>query len=132
MIARNPQTVHEPLAAYAHQIEIAPGGRWLVMSGQVGMRQDRTIPADPVEQLQVVLENIRRNLREAGADVGDLVKLTFYLVGPIDPAARRSVVEDFLDGHTPCTTLLYVQGLASDDLRVEVDAWAHLRPDDEH
>ena len=55
---RNPTTVHAPLAAYSHQIEISGGERLLVLSGQVGMRQDGTLPAEPAEQLNVALENV--------------------------------------------------------------------------
>ena len=59
---RNPETMHQPLAAYAHQIEITEPKRWLVMSGQVGMRPDGTLPDDPIEQIRVALDNIRKNL----------------------------------------------------------------------
>ena len=125
MIARNPQTVHQPVADYTHQIEIADGGRWLVLSGQVGMEPDGTVPADPATQVETALENLSRNLDAAGMDVADLVKLTFYLVGEIDAAQRKAVVDAFLAGHRPCMTLLYVTALATPVLRVEIDAWAH-------
>jgi enamine deaminase RidA (YjgF/YER057c/UK114 family) len=124
MISRNPLDVHPPVAAYSHQTEVGPGARWLVLSGQIGMRPDGEVPSDPVEQLTVALENIRRNLAAAGMTVPDLVKLTFYLVGDIDPARRRTAVADFLGPHLPTTTLLYVTALASPALRVEIDAWA--------
>ncbi|MFE4590625.1 RidA family protein [Streptomyces laurentii] len=124
MISRDPLDVHPPVAAYSHQVEVGPAARWLVLSGQIGMRPDGEVPSDPVEQLTVALENIRRNLTAAGMTVPDLVKLTFYLVGDIDPARRRGAVADFLGDHLPTTTLLYVSGLASPALRVEIDAWA--------
>ena len=38
---RNPDTVHAPLAAYSHQIEITGPQRQLVIAGQIGMRRRR-------------------------------------------------------------------------------------------
>ena len=121
--SRNPQDIHAPLGSYTHQIEVKGNERLLVISGQVGMRQDGTVPEDPVEQIDVAFENIFRNLQAAGMDVKDLIKITYYLVGEIDTAKRREVVLSKLQGHQPCSTLLYVVGLASPAYRVEIDAW---------
>jgi len=121
--SRNPRDVHQPLGSYSHQIEIS-NERLLVISGQVGMLQDGTIPEDPFEQIDLAFENIFRNLRAANMDVKDIIKLTYYLVGEIDTAKRREVVLSKLQGHQPCSTLLYVAALASPAFRVEIDAWA--------
>ena len=121
---RNPPDVHEPVGSYSHQIEIRGNERLLVISGQVGMRQDGTIPDDPFQQIDLAFENIFRNLRAANMDVKDIIKLTYYLVGGIDTAKRREVVLSKLQGHQPCSTLLYVAALASPSFRVEIDAWA--------
>ena len=121
---RNPQNVHQPLGSYSHQIEIRGNERMLVLSGQVGMKQDGIVPKDPVEQMDVAFENIIRNLRVANMDVKDIIKLTYYLVGEIDTAKRREVVLSKLQGHAPCSTLVYVMALASPIYKVEIDAWA--------
>jgi enamine deaminase RidA (YjgF/YER057c/UK114 family) len=121
---RNPQDVHPPLGAYAHQVEVKGNERLLIISGQVGMRADGTVSADPLEQMDLALENIFRNLRAADMDVTDLIKLTYYLVGEIDTAKRRALVASKLQGHQPCSTLLYVAGLANPSYRVEIEAWA--------
>jgi 2-iminobutanoate/2-iminopropanoate deaminase len=121
---RNPQDVHEPLGSYSHQIEVRGSERLLVISGQVGMREDESIPEDPFEQIDIAFENVLRNLRAAGMDVKDLIKITYYLVGEIDTAKRREIVLSKLQGHQPCSTLLYVAALASPMFRVEIDAWA--------
>jgi len=121
---RNPQDVHEPLGSYSHQIEIRGNERMLVLSGQVGMLEDGTVPADPLAQMDIALENVFRNLRAASMDVKDIIKLTYYLVGEIDTAKRRELVVSKLQGHKPCSTLLYVAALASPIYKVEIDAWA--------
>ncbi len=122
--SRNPQDVHQPVGSYSHQIEIKGNERMLVLSGQVGLRQDGTVPDDPIEQIEVAFENIFRNLRAAGMDVKDLIKITYYLVGEFDTAKRREVTLAKLQGHQPCSTLIYVAALASPVYRVEIDAWA--------
>ena len=121
---RNPQDIHPPLGAYSHQVEIRDGERLLVISGQVGMREDGSVPEDPLEQIEVAFDNISRNLRAAGMDAKDLIKLTYYLVGEIDTVKRRELAMSKLQGHQPCSTLLYVAGLASPLFRVEIEAWA--------
>jgi len=120
---RDPQDIHAPLGSYSHQIEVS-NERLLVISGQVGRKQDGTIPEDPYEQLDVAFENIIRNLRAADMEVRDLIKLTCYLVGEFDTAKRREIILSKLSGHQPCSTLLYVAALASPQFRVEIDAWA--------
>ncbi len=122
--SRNPPDVHSPVAAYAHQIEIRGNERLLVLSGQIGMRPDGSVPADPAEQLGVAFENLRRNLQAAQMEMTDLVKVTLYLAGEMDPARRREVLAAALQGHQPCMTLIYVVALANAALKVEVDAWA--------
>ena len=121
---RNPQDIHHPLGGYSHQIELTGNERMLVLSGQVGMRADGTIPEDPLEQIDIAMENIFRNLRAANMDVKDLIKITYYLVGEIDTARRRELVASKLQGHKPCSTLLYVARLATPNILVEIDAWA--------
>ena len=121
---RNPEEIHPPLAGYTHQVEVTGDERWLVMSGQVGMTVDGTVPDDPIQQLDEAMQNILRNLHAAHMGVEDLVKLTFYLVGEMDADSRRGVIEKKLEGHQPCMTMLYVAGLAASDYKVEIDAWA--------
>jgi len=59
---RNPETIHAPLAGYSHQVELADVKRWLVLSGQVGMLVDGTLPVDAIEHFKVCLDNIQKNI----------------------------------------------------------------------
>ena len=126
---RNPASVHAPVAAYAHQIELRGEERLLVMSGQVGMTVAGEIPEDPGEQFDLALENVLRNLEAAGMDAADLVKLSFYFAEAVDADRRRAILDRRLGGHTPCMTLIYVAGFASPQLKVELDAWASASVD---
>jgi len=121
---RNPQDVHQPLGSYSHQLEMRGNERVLVLSGQVGMREDGTVPDDPLQQMDIAFENIFRNLRAANMGVNDIIKLTYYLVGEVDTTKRRELVVSKLQGHKPCSTLLFVAGLASPIYKVEIEALA--------
>ena len=121
---RNPQNVHAPLGSYSHQAEVTGNERLLVLAGQVGMREDGTVPEDAFEQLNIAFENIFRNLQAAHMDVKDILKLTYYVVGELDVAKRREIILSRLQGHKPCSTFLYVAGLASPVYKVEIEALA--------
>lgn len=122
--SRNPETIHPPVAPYMHQIETTGPQRWLTMSGQVGMGIDGTIPESPLEQLELALENVKRNVEAADMAVEDITKLVFYLVGEFDAESRRRIIGQFLGDHLPCMTMVYVVALAAPAFKVEVDAWA--------
>lgn len=122
--SRNPETIHPPVAPYTHQIETTGPQRWLTLSGQVGMEADGTIPESPMEQLELALENVKRNVEAADMAVEDITKLVFYLVGEFDAESRKRIMGQFLGDHLPCMTMIYVVALASPAFKVEVDAWA--------
>jgi enamine deaminase RidA (YjgF/YER057c/UK114 family) len=121
---RNPATVHTPLGAYSHQAEVSANARWLVLSGQLGMDKNGHLPEDTISQLEIALENVFLNLEAAGMSRENLVKLVFYIVGTIDTEQRRSVVKNKLGDHKPCMTVMYISGLATEEIKVEIDAWA--------
>ncbi|PIK28312.1 RidA family protein [Bacillus pumilus] len=122
--SRNPESIHTPVAPYTHQIETTGPQRWLTISGQVGMEVDGTIPASPLEQLELALENVKRNVEAGDMKVEDITKLVFYLVGEFEAESRKRIIGQFLGDHLPCMTMIYVVALASPAFKVEVDAWA--------
>lgn len=122
--ARNPDSIHAPLGRYVHQIEVSGESRLLFLSGQLGMEPDGSVPDDPVAQLAVAMENILRNLEAAGYETTDLVKITTYAVGEMDPAGRRAEMDRLLGEHVPTSTLVFVAALARPEFKVEIDAWA--------
>ena len=124
MKRNNPQTIHPPVGTYAHQVEVPEGSRWLVLAGQIGRSPDGSVPPSQVEQLEVALENVRRNLEAGGMGITDIVKVTWYFVGDEDAARRREVIGRWLGDHRCASTLLFVSALAAPDYLVEVDAWA--------
>lgn len=123
-IARNPETIHAPAGRYIHQIEVTNPNRLVFISGQIGRTLDGAVPADPIEQFSVAMENVLRNLEAAGLGVEALTKVTTYVVGELDPTGRREVLDRLLGTHVSCSTLVFVAALAAPEFKVEVDAWA--------
>lgn len=121
---RNPQALGAAPAAYSHQVEIDKNERLLILSGQTGMRPDGTLSKDPIEQVDQALQNVIRNLEAAGMGVEDILKLTLFLVGDVDNTKRRAVTAQRMAGHKPCSTVVFVAGLVSPEMRVEIDAIA--------
>jgi 2-iminobutanoate/2-iminopropanoate deaminase len=121
---RNPDSVHPPRGRYVHQIEVSGENRLLFLSGQLGMELDGTVPDDAIAQLGVAVDNVLRNLEAAGFEPTDLVKMTTYVVGDIDPAARREELDGRLGDLLPTSTLVFVAALARPEFKVEIDAWA--------
>ena len=94
------------------------------MSAQIGMDKEGNIPEDVYSQIEIAFDNILLNLEAAGMDTKNITKLVFYFAGSHDVEHRRGIISKRLGGHQPCMTVLYVAGLASPALKVEIEAWA--------
>jgi enamine deaminase RidA (YjgF/YER057c/UK114 family) len=120
----NPPTVAPPSSRYSHGIVHDLHGSRLVISGQVGLRQDGTL-ADGLEaQLEQCWDNLIAVLRSAGMDVTNLVKVTIFVTVADAIAISRRVRERKLVGHAPASTFLQVAGLARPDFLAEIEAEA--------
>ncbi|KAA3628493.1 MAG: RidA family protein [Proteobacteria bacterium] len=124
MKQHNPEGVAAPVSAYTHGIEVPPNARWLTVSGQVGIGPDGSLAADAGSQSEVIWQNISRILESAGMEIGDIVKMTAYLVDPADLAAYGAVRTKYLGDHRPASTLVYVSALVKEDMKVEVEVQA--------
>lgn len=119
-----PKTIHPPFANYCHATEVSAGARWLVLSGQLGVRPDGTVPDSVREQAAVCFENLRAILAEGGIGMDALVRLTTYLIDPEDLADYMAVRDDYVVAPPPASTLLVVQALSRPQFRIEIEAIA--------
>lgn len=120
---RDPADVHPPAASYAHQVELRDV-RVVMLSGQIGMSVEGELAVDRYEQLNVALDNVRRNLKLANMAIADIVKMKIYLVGEWDPEQRRTAVGTFLGDHRPTMTVVGVAALGTPEMLVEVEVTA--------
>lgn len=125
----DPPSLH-PLPGGVH-VTVAEGSRIIHLSGQTGVDADgKVVSNDHRGQFAQALRNVITALNAAGATLGDLVKLTFYVVDYSEAAlgalfeAAVEVAGDELP--TPASTLVGVAALWQPDLLVEIDAVAVL------
>lgn len=119
----NPPAVREP-TGYTHAIQITGDYRRLIISGQVGMAQDGTVPSSAEGQVAQAFANLRAILTANGMAIENIVKTTAFLTDrDLLPAYRQARGAVFGD-HAPASTLLFVAGLADPRWVVEVEAEA--------
>ena len=126
----NPDTLAKPAGAYSH-VARASAGELLFIAGQVAVDAGgKMVGVDDFEaQAEQVFANLRAALRSEGADFRDVVQFTTYLVDSRDIAKLRRYrdrvyAQIFPDGKYPPNTLLVVERLASEDMRLEIAAIA--------
>jgi enamine deaminase RidA (YjgF/YER057c/UK114 family) len=121
MRAFNPSGVAGPFGTYSHGIEVESPMRLVFGSGQTGVDTDGRIGEDIEEQSRLAWRNIGGVLAGAGMGISDIVQLNMLLVNRGDLPTARAVREEYLDGHRPASTLLFVSGLAHPDWLIEID-----------
>lgn len=120
----NPDGVRAPASRYSHAALIEGPGRRLVLSGQVGVAPDGSIPESGEAQIAQALANLRALLAAHGMGPADIVKLTVFLTETALIGPWRVGRDAAMQGHAPTSTLLIVAGLADPRFVVEVEAEA--------
>ena len=123
VIRSNPPGVREP-TGYTHAIQITGETRRLVISGQVGVALDGSVPSTGEGQVAQAFANLRAVLTANGMTVGNVVKTTVFLTDRGLLSAFRSARSAAFGDHVPASTLLFVAGLADPRFVVEVEAEA--------
>ncbi len=121
------QTDYSPVA-------VATGSRLILLAGQAGVTPDfKPAAPDLTGQVYAALRNIIVGVRGAGADVGDLARLTFYIVDWVPEkwdevlaGITRAQKDDGLPVPAPPLTIIGVQALFTPDFVVEIEATAVL------
>lgn len=124
----NPDSIAAPMGAYHHGVEIPEGARITFVSGQVGVDADGNLPADFRAQADHAFANCQAVLEDNGLTMADVVKITQFLVRREDLDGYRAVRGKYLGEHRPCSTLLFVAGLADPQMLIEVEMVAAKRP----
>ncbi|GHJ47529.1 translation initiation inhibitor [Catellatospora sp. TT07R-123] len=107
-------------------MEVGGPLRWVYVTGQVATdASGATVGADIATQAEQVYRNITAVLAEAGAQLGDLVAVTVYLVDRADFPAFTAVRDKvFAEVSPPSSTVVFVAGLVVPEHLVEISAVA--------
>jgi enamine deaminase RidA (YjgF/YER057c/UK114 family) len=126
----NPATIAPPAGAYSHVARVR-AGELIFIAGQVPVNREGKLvgTGDFDAQAAQVFDNLRKALESEGADFRHVVQFTTYLTDAGDIARFRQFRERhypqfFPDGKYPPNTLLVIERLAAEEMRLEIAAIA--------
>ena len=99
-------------------------GEWIFIAGTTGFDYARmTIVDDPAEQARQAFRNIETALAEAGASLGDVVRVRYYVPDATDWPAIVPVLGEVFGAIRPAATAL-VCGLVDPRMKIEIEVTA--------
>ena len=104
-------------------------GDMLFISGQVARPFEggkSLVGANEYEQARQIFSRIQRICEAAGGDLGDLVKMTIFMVDITKNTEVWRARREFFSGDFPASTLVEVRSLAGPETLVEIEAVAYL------
>jgi enamine deaminase RidA (YjgF/YER057c/UK114 family) len=118
-------------SGFSHGYEVS-GGKTLYIAGQIARDKDGKLvgAGDIVAQSRQVYENIRLLLMSRGGQMGDIVKLTIYVLDVPGYKARLKelgpVYREYFGRHFPAMTLVGARDLfdAADGAMLEIEGVA--------
>ena len=99
-------------------------GEWVFVSGTTGFNYAAmTISDNVVEQAEQCLENIEAALREAGASLEDIVRVTYILPDGAEFRQCWPVLRKYFGEIRPAATMISA-GLADPRMKIEIEVTA--------
>ena len=120
----DPPSIRPPFARYSHGVEVASAKRLAVVSGQMGVRPDDTVPESVGEQAELCFANIAAILGEAGMSLADIVRINAYVTDRADMKAYMEVRDRMVADPPPASTLMIVSGFTRPEFQVEIEVIA--------
>ncbi len=103
-------------------------GEFAFVSGTTGYDYTTmSLPEDVTAQTQNCFKTIGGVLTEAGFDMADIVRATYYITDPADADAVFGVCGAHLGDIRPAATLLVVAGLYKPEMKIEIEVTAKRR-----
>jgi len=100
-------------------------GDYIFLSGQIGSVDERGNELKGIEaQTRQALENMKGILKEVGASLSDVVKVTIFLVNVDDFAKMNEVYKSYFTEDFPARSTVVV-ALARPEMLVEIECIAY-------
>lgn len=98
------------------------------VSGMTARGDDPKALADMDEyaQAKVIFTKIKGLVEAAGGAMSDIVKITVFVTDIKNNVKVWQARREFFSGNFPASTLVEVSALASPEIRVEIEAVAHI------
>lgn len=135
------RTVSSPTATISSSASLPPGSRIVFLSGSTASPLDPATPTDfgdTRQQTLSILTKMKAQLETLGMDMGDVVKMTVFLVGVpengghMDSAAMNEVFRTFFgtpeQPNRPTRSTIQVAALGRPTTFVEIEAIAAEAP----
>lgn len=101
-------------------------GEWVFVSGTTGFDYaSMTLSSNVMEQAEQCFRNIDAALREAGASLADIVRVTYILPNPADFEPCWPITRKYLGEVRPAATMISA-GLADPRIRIEIEVTARV------
>ena len=101
-------------------------GDFIFLSGQVGIVDEKGNELKGIEaQTKQALENMKGLLKEAGASMSDVIKVTVFLVNVNDFAKMNEVYKSYFTEDYPARTTAVIASLARPEMIVEIEGIAY-------
>jgi enamine deaminase RidA (YjgF/YER057c/UK114 family) len=103
-------------------------GDWVFVSGTTGFDyQAMSISDDLLEQTDQCLKNIEAALKQAGASLKDVVRVTYVLPNAADFQKCWPVLRRYFGTIRPAAMMISA-GLADPRMQIEIEVTARIRP----
>ncbi len=100
-------------------------GDWLVVSGQIGLRDGALVTGGFEAQMRQTLTNLQAQLDEHGASLAQVTKSTVFLADLDDYAQMNEIYGEAFPEPRPARSAVAVARLPF-DAEVEIEAWVWL------
>lgn len=119
-----PKAIRPPFARYSYGVEIPPGHRILVCSGQLGIDAADRVPETIEEQTQLCFRNIEAVLKDAGLELTDVVRINAFVTAREHLQGYMAARDRFIGDPPPASTLMIVGGFARPEFLIKVEVIA--------
>ncbi len=123
-----------PVVINAQQLSLSKAvraGDFVFLSGQIPLRDGSPMTDGTIEdQTRVCIESIRDTLREAGCELGDVVKSMVWLKNRADFPRFNEVYAEYFADESPTRSVLVSDFLL--DILVEIECVAYKPLDEEY
>ena len=121
----SPQTIHQPFGNYSHGLLNSETGL-LLISGQLGINVDGSIPNSCMEQAKICFSNINAIINEANFNLENILRLNAFLTDRENLPEYMKVRDSIFSGVAlkPASTVVIVSGFTKPEFLIEIEATA--------